>query len=246
MVIVNVIVAVLGTFVPARRISGSLPAVPPPTVVWWIEETLEVVIDTTGRVAEMRPLRATKMPTDLLEHSVADWRFRPASDRGRAVQSRVLVAAIFRPPALYDTPMLGAAPVDRAVPSDEIPLPIVTAPPRYPPLAVGDAVVLLEVLVNPHGRIRQVRVMTGAPTFDQASLDAASRWSFRPARHNQRAVEAYAYLVFAFRQPTALAGLYPIRESSATRSMAAYISPSAAHRRMRNVVVCSMVATTKR
>jgi TonB family protein len=188
-------------FVPARRIGGPLPAPPPPTVIGWIEETLEVVIDVTGRVAAVRPLRATQMRIDPIGYAVADWRFRPATEQGRAVPSRVLVAAIVRPPQLYDTPTLGAPPVDLAAPSGEIPFPIGTAPPRYPPLAIGDAVVLVEALVTPEGRTRQLRIISGAPPFDQASLDAASQWSFRPARWNDRAVEAYAYLAFGFRQP---------------------------------------------
>jgi TonB family protein len=63
-------------------------------------------------------------------------------------------------------------------------------------------VVLVEVFVGPDGRILQMQVVSGASDFDQASLDAASRWSFRPARWHDRTVPAYVYLVFGFRQPT--------------------------------------------
>jgi TonB family protein len=63
-------------------------------------------------------------------------------------------------------------------------------------------VVLVEALVGVDGRIRQSQVVTEASGFDRAALDATARWSFRPARRNGRAVEAYAYLLFGFRQPT--------------------------------------------
>ena len=189
------------TFVPARRLSGSLPSTPSPNVVGRIEETLEVVIDATGSVARMNPLRASPLPRDPLAPAVATWRFRPAIDRGAAVPSRVLVAAIFRPPQLDDTPTLGDPPVDLAPPSDEIPFPLVTASPRYPPLAVGEGVVLVEVLVDLDGRVRDMRIIEGASAFGQASLEAAGQWSFRPARRNGTAVQAYTYLVFGFRQP---------------------------------------------
>jgi TonB family protein len=170
-------------------------------VVGQIEETLQVVVDETGRVAQMTPLRASPLPTDLLMPAVGRWQFRPAVDQGVVVSSRVLVAAIFRPPQLDNSPTLGTSPVDRAAPSDEIPFPIATQTPPYPPAAIGEGVVLVELLVGADGRVQQLRLATGAGGFDQAALDAARRWSFRPARSNGRTVEAYAYLVFGFRQP---------------------------------------------
>jgi TonB family protein len=196
-------------FVPARRLSGSLPSTPSPNVIAWIEESLEVVVDATGRVAGMTPLRASPLPADPLVPAVTDWRFRPAADRGRMVPSRVFVAAVFRPPQLHNTPTLGEPPVDLAMPSSEIPYPIATAAPPYPPLAVGDGVVLVEVLVGPGGRAREPRIVSAASGFDPAALDAAGRWSFRPARRNGRAVDVYAYLLFGFRQPVGTAPVKP-------------------------------------
>jgi TonB family protein len=197
------------TFAPARRISGALPSTPSPNVIAWIEETLEVVVDATGRVAGMTPLRASPLPSDPLVPAVTDWRFRPAVDQGGAVPSRVLVAAIFRPPQLYNTPTLGEPPVDLAPPSGEVPFPVATSAPPYPPLAVGNGVVLVEVLVGLDGRVREPRIVTAASGFDPPALDAAGRWSFRPARRNGRAVEVYAYLLFGFRQPVGAPSVKP-------------------------------------
>src|ERR1700694_240403 len=98
-------------FVPARLLNGSLPPPLSPLVVGRIEEILEVVVDATGRVTRMTPLRASPLPADAVAPTVANWRFWPANDRGRVVQSRVLVAALFRPPQLYDSPTLGDPPV---------------------------------------------------------------------------------------------------------------------------------------
>jgi TonB family protein len=173
-------------------------------VVARIEEILQVAVDVTGGVAQMTPLRASPLPSDLLKPAVAGWRFQPAVDRGRVVPSRVLVAAIFRPPQLDNSPTLGNPPVDLAAPSDEIPFPVATETPVYPPLAVGEGVVLVEVLVGVDGRIRQPRIAAGTGAFDQAALDAVARWSFRPARWNGRAVEVYAYLIFGFRRPVVI------------------------------------------
>ena len=193
--------AVEPVYVPARLLSGSLPLTPSPNVVGRIEETLQALVGVTGGVAEMTTLRASPLPNDLLTPAVAGWRFQPAMDRGGVVPSRVLVAAIFRPPQLDNSPTLGNPPVDLAAPSDEIPWPTVTQTPVYPPVATGEGVVLVEVLVGIDGLGRQPRIATGSGGFDQAALDAAARWSFRPARFNGRAVEAYAYLLFGFRRP---------------------------------------------
>ena len=193
------------TFVAARLLTGSVPPTLSPLVLGQIEETLEVVVDATGRVSKMTPLRASPLPSDPLTPSVGTWRFQTAIDGNRAVPSRVLVAAIFRPPQLGNVPTLGTPPVDLATPSDEIPVPIVTELPPYPPLAIGEGVVVVEILVGVDGRVRQPRPFARAAGFDQAALDAASRWSFRPARWNGRAVETYAYLVFGFRQPVVVA-----------------------------------------
>lgn len=193
------------TYSPARLLSGSVPLTTSPLVVGRIEETLELAVDATGRVAQMRPLRASPLPSDPLMPAVADWRFQPAIDRGVLVPSRVLVTAIFRPAQLNDAPTLGVPPVNLALPSNEIPFPIATETPQYPPLALGEGVAVVEVLVGIEGRALQLRLAARAPGFDQVALDAASRWSFRPARRNGLPVETWAYLVFAFRQPVVAA-----------------------------------------
>jgi hypothetical protein len=78
---------------------------------------------------------------------------------------------------------------------------VASPPPRYPPLAVGDAIVLVEVLVGLDGRVREAQIISGASGFHEASLDAAQGWLFRPARWNAQVVESYAYLIFGFRAP---------------------------------------------
>lgn len=69
------------TFVAARLLAGSVPPTLSPLVVGQIEETLEVVVDATGRISKMTPLRASPLPSDPLTPSVGTWRFQPASDR---------------------------------------------------------------------------------------------------------------------------------------------------------------------
>jgi TonB family protein len=188
-------------FTPARRLSGTLPSAPPPTVVGWIEEMVEVEVDARGFVDRATLVRANSRGASRAVPAVADWRFDPATDTTGPVPTRVLVAAIFRPPSLYDGTTLGATPIDLATPSSEVPFPETLVRPQYPPKATGDAILLVEVAVDVEGRVTDTKVVKGASAFDTAAATAARGWTFRPARRNGEPVIACAYLIFGFRQP---------------------------------------------
>ena len=119
----------------------------------------------------------------------------------RPVNAHVLALALIRPPQLFDEPTLGSEPADYAVPSDELPYPMAVHRPRYPPLAVGNAVVLVEMLVGADGRPQKAAVVQGAAGFNDEALLTAREWVFRPAHFNGELVPAYVYLAFGFRQP---------------------------------------------
>jgi TonB family protein len=187
-------------FTPARRRSGSIPSLPSPNTVGSIEESLEVAVDAAGRVRGVTAAQAAPGPS-LVSPALGDWRFQPATESGAPVASRVLVAAIFRAPEWYNDATSNAVPVDLAARSGEIPFPTATKPAVYPPLAVADAVAIVEVLVDSNGRVSAPRLVNDAPGFDAAALSAARAWSFQPAQRNGLPVSAYAYLVFGFRRP---------------------------------------------
>jgi TonB family protein len=189
-------------FSPAQRLSGTLPSPAPPNSIGWIEEAIELAVDAAGRVTSVTPFQGAE-GSSLVAAAVTDWTFRPALDRGSPVPSRVLVAAIFRPPVLYNEPAPGVAPVTLATPSSDVPVPTEKVAPGYPVRGIADAVVLVEALVGPDGRVHTASVTIGSPGFDDLALTAARGWSFRPARRNGRPVAAFAYLVFGFRRPLA-------------------------------------------
>jgi TonB family protein len=188
-------------FTPARRLDGVLPPMPPPTVVGWLEEAIDLSVDASGRVGGVKALQGTVSSPGFLAPVVTTWRFRPATEHDRPVSSHVLAAALIRPPQLFDGPTLGTAPTRFAAASEDVPYPTVIHRPRYPPLAVGDSAVLVEVLVGINGDVRDAAIVEGAMVFNEEALSTARAWVFRPARHNGQRVAAYAYLVFGFRQP---------------------------------------------
>jgi TonB family protein len=183
------------------------------------EVFLQLTVSDTGVVTRVETLRATPPFTDIVFNTVRAWRFRPAERRrdraGRRltdpeqgalepVESKVLVAAVYRPPSLH-TPTVGEAPRDVATAADDVPFPRETTIPPFPPLAQFDGVVLLEVAVSAEGSVTGAASVESAPGFDEAALSAAKQWTFRPARVDGRLENSYVYLVMGFRQPVTLA-----------------------------------------
>jgi protein TonB len=118
----------------------------------------------------------------------------------KEVESRALVAGLFRPPVMTG-PSLGELPKDVAPASSSVPYPMTTSMPPFPPFALESGVVLVEVTVSPAGEVVDAQVLRSAPPFDEPALDAARQWKFRPARPAGVAIASRAYIVFGFRQP---------------------------------------------
>src|SRR5262245_61634288 len=145
-------------YLPARLRDGKVPPIPV-TAVGGGEVRVELDVSDDGSVTRATPLRTTPPFTDLVTAAVRDWKFFPAREvvdpdaaRGggsiarAAVPSKVLVIALFRPPAM-NAPTLGESPKDVASGTDGVPFPQVTTMPAYPPKAFGGGAVLLEAHV---------------------------------------------------------------------------------------------------
>jgi TonB family protein len=192
-------------YIPARYASGARPALPA-LIVGGGQAFVEVTVGRSGAVEKVTPLRSTPPFTQALVAAVNGWRFTAATDEvtgaggPRRVASKVLVAALFRAPALL-TPTLGERPANVAPAPAEIPFPSSTREPPYPPRAASGGIVLIEALVDATGKVGEARVMGSAPPFDQAAIEAARQWRFRPARVKGRPTPAYVYLIFGFATP---------------------------------------------
>jgi protein TonB len=56
-------------------------------------------------------------------------------------------------------------------------------PPVYPEAAVKariEGVVILECLISPQGRVREVKVLRSVPLLEEAAVDAVKRWVYTP------------------------------------------------------------------
>jgi TonB family protein len=195
------------SFTPARFDAGGVPALPA-LAVGGGEVLLEVSIGRDGRVTEAKPLRMTAPYSDVLIQAVRGWHFRPAEDATAPaapapVESKVLVAAVFRPPAL-NMPTLGEVPREGAPASAETAFPLKMAVPAFPPQASRGGVVLLEARIDRDGSAGDVRVLRSAPPFDEPARRALGDWIFRPARIQGADAPSYVYVVLGFATPVGL------------------------------------------
>jgi protein TonB len=180
-----------------RLQSGDPPALPPQAAAGG-QAILELAVGAGGSVTEVRVLRDGPPFTTALRDAVKNWTFAAVED----APARVLVAGVFRPPALFQVgPPAGEPSSDVAAASEDVPFPVQVASPAYPPKATGDGVVVLEAEVGVDGRLQRARVVRSAGAFDAPAIEALTRWMFRPARSGGRPVDATAYVVFGFRQP---------------------------------------------
>jgi len=193
-------------YLPPRLVEGPAPAPPGQQIVGGGEVLLDLTVGMDGQVSAVERLRVTPPYTDLVAEAVGSWRFSPAEvptkeHRRRLVESHVLVAAVYRPPAGYNGGTLGEPPKDVAKPPPSLPMPRALIAPPYPPTGRGDSTVVLEVEVGPEGNPDAIRVVHSGGGFDSAAIQAAQAWSFAPARLEDRAVPVYAYVVMGFREP---------------------------------------------
>jgi TonB family protein len=198
-------------YAPARLADGPSSPLPSQMIAGGGEVLLELSVEPTGLVGRIDRLRVTPPYTDLVTTTVEGWRFTPAridtKEGRRAVASRVLVAAVYRPPALYLGGTLGEVPRDVARSSIMVPIPHELIAPPYPPTARGSATVLLEREVGSDGGTRNIRVVQSGGGLDPAAIQAAERWRFSPARlPDGPTVPAFVYLVVGFREPTVSPG----------------------------------------
>jgi len=185
-------------YVPARLKSGDAPA-PPPNSVGWAWDIADVTVDASGRAGDWNGLYGTSGWAGFVwKAAVNNWSFEPARDETGSIESHVLVAACYRPAVLMAGPE-GQAPSVSA--SADVPSPTTMVPPGYPPRALGDGVVIIELAIDASGAVKDARVVRSAGGFDSAALDAARQWQFRPAQRAGVAVPAHVYLIFGFRQP---------------------------------------------
>lgn len=86
-------------------------------------------------------------------------------------------------------------------PHFEPPQVIAAEEPVYPLNVVNTGTVVLEVMLDPEGKIEAVKVVQGAPGFTQEAQRAIQRWKFRPARLDGKPIRSVIPVAFSFSRP---------------------------------------------
>jgi TonB family protein len=97
-------------------------------------------------------------------------------------------------------------------PYDQEPTPITRVEPTYPAMPRGAELVgpvILDVLVGEDGRVKDVRVIRGAPTLSEPAIAAARQWVWNPARSRGRAVAAWVDVTMEFNAGGKMPGNLP-------------------------------------
>jgi TonB family protein len=160
---------------------------------------VEARIVPSGLVEDVVVIDDAPPFTESVVSAVKLWRFLPAEADGSAVSSSALVVALFRAPVL----MGGSPPPPRrlAAPSNDVPRLVDTRVPAFPPQALYEGVVMVELEVKERGEVESAAILSSAPGFDEVALEAARAFRFEGARREGRPVPSYAVLVFGMPQP---------------------------------------------
>jgi len=104
------------------------------------------------------------------------------------------------PPSAPQDPPKPASPVRVAL-LPEAPRKIADARPIYPEIARAarvEGTVVLEAVLDPAGRVTQLRVIRSVPLLDQAALDAVRQWHYTPSLYGGRPVSVLMTITIRF------------------------------------------------
>jgi TonB family protein len=116
------------------------------------------------------------------------------------LESDELIIVHFRQPYLFylSNPR---EEIHAAKPKKSLPYPIYIVQPSYPPDALAQGSVVLQLDISAEGQISDVHIVKSLGVLTQTSIDAVRQWKFAPARDtrgNATASHAYAVLVYRF------------------------------------------------
>jgi len=179
----------------------SLVAAPfPSQALFGGEVVLDVLIDSHGRLAEIKVARGESPFLDKVLSTVRTWSFFPAHQAGQAVAARIGISFQFS--QSYDPPRKAQAHMyDEPLPmaTERGALPVVTVEPQYPASSVSDGSAILYDLVGRGGQLTSVQILRDSESFRAAAEAAVRQWSFAPGKRAGKDADSAAIVVVAFR-----------------------------------------------
>jgi outer membrane biosynthesis protein TonB len=194
--------------VPAEQVTGFSPPTPlslvacsfPSQAIFGGEVVLDSLIDSHGRLMQIRVVRGTSPLLEKALAAVQTWSFNPASFDGHPVAARVGITFQF----LQSDERGRAAPVHNfdepsAVWPDRAAVPVVTVDPLFPStMDRGGGVILYDVVAS-DGRLSSVKVLSQSESQATETLAALRQWRFIPGRRAGIDSDSAGIVVMTFR-----------------------------------------------
>ena len=171
--------------------------------------TLEVSVDATGKVQNVRVVRDVPPLSSAAQSAVQIWQFTPALVNGQAAAGRVGVNVVFNPfnPSGVGHPGALLQPANsngEPMNGDFQPAQVTAASyATYPPNTVMAGTVVLQVRVGSVGKVHGVIVVRGTGSLSGTASKAVKTWEFTPASYKGKAVASDVVVAYVIASPAA-------------------------------------------
>jgi outer membrane biosynthesis protein TonB len=164
---------------PVSLVACSFPS----QAIFGGEVVLDSLIDTHGRLMQIRVVRGNSPLLEKALDAVQTWSFYPARLDGHPVAARIGITFQF----LQSDERGRAAPVHKfdepsAVWPERAALPLVTVDPLFPPTTNRDGGVILYDVVAADGQLSSVKVLSQSESLAPEAVAALQQWHFVPGR----------------------------------------------------------------
>jgi outer membrane biosynthesis protein TonB len=193
---------------PAQPGAGFSPPTPvslvacsfPSQAIFGGEVVLDSLIDSHGRLMQIRVVRGTFPLLEKALDAVQTWSFYPARLDGHPVAARIGITFQF----LQSDDRGRAAPVHKfdepsAVWPERAALPVVTVDPLFPPTTDRDGGVILYDVVAADGQLSSVKVLSQSESLAPEAVAALRQWQFVPGRRAGIDANSAGIVVMDFR-----------------------------------------------
>jgi outer membrane biosynthesis protein TonB len=168
--------------------------------------TLDVILDSSGKVQNTVVIRDVPPLTDAVQTSVKNWQFSQATENGQAVNGLVQINVAFNPfnPSGVGLPAAPLQPPGSNGGGTFHPASLQSASYAiYPPNTVAYGTVVLQLRVGSDGKVHKVTPIGGKEELSTPSITAAKTWGFSPATYKGKSVGSDVVVVFVFAPPQA-------------------------------------------
>jgi outer membrane biosynthesis protein TonB len=193
---------------PAEQAEGFSPPTPlslvacsfPSQAIFGGEVVLDSLIDSHGRLMQIRVVRGTSPFLEKALDAVQTWSFYPARLGGHSVAARVGITFQF---LQLDERGRAAAASKFDEPSvvwpERAALPVVTVEPLFPSTMDRDGGVILSDIVAADGQLSSVKILSQSESLAPEALAALRQWRFVPGKRAGIDADSAGIVVMAFR-----------------------------------------------